>query len=214
MTSSLFITLEGTDGAGKSFQIHNIKNFFESLSYQVLLTREPGGTPFFEDIRPLWLNQAFHLEPTSQILLLLSARYEHIHKVILPALKRKKTVVLCERFNDATLAYQGYGMNVDVSYIESLIHTSGCTIIRPHLTFWFDISPREALLRKQQNLPLETSQDSFETEGERLLNRVYEGYKKLYYQHKDRIVAIDATQPKEAVFQQITQSLYEVFSLC
>ncbi|MDP3532407.1 MAG: dTMP kinase [Alphaproteobacteria bacterium] len=135
----LFITFEGGEGAGKSTQITKLRVPFEQKGYEVIRTREPGGCPEAEQIRDLILqSEQHHFDPLSETLLLYAARYEHVKKKIQPALNAGK-IVLCDRFADSTLVYQGYAGGLSLSLLEKL-YTLIIGDLKPDLTFVLDLS--------------------------------------------------------------------------
>lgn len=140
----MFITFEGIDGSGKTTQSELLANYFKQIHGEnnVVLTREPGGTDFAEKIRGLLLKD--NIDPISELLLLISMRHEHMKKLILPALKEGKTVI-CDRFIDSTIAYQGYGLGVDLSLIRDLHKL--VEIKYPDITFILDIDVQVGLSR-------------------------------------------------------------------
>ena len=156
----LFISFEGIDGAGKSTHISALAQAFKAQGRAVTLTREPGGTPLAEKLRSLVLQDA--MDPLTEALLMFAARRDHLDCVILPALARGD-VVLCDRFTDATFAYQGGGRGFDeevLSQLERMVQTSPdqAALVQPALTLWFDLSPEEAAkrlgyARRQRNDP-------------------------------------------------------------
>ncbi|NSX83884.1 dTMP kinase, partial [Wolbachia endosymbiont of Atemnus politus] len=140
----MFITFEGVDGSGKTTQSELLANHFKQIrgENRVILTREPGGTDFAEKVRKILLKD--DVDPISELLLLVSMRYEHVKKLILPALKEGK-IVICDRFIDSTIAYQGYGLGVDLRLIGDLHEL--VKIKRPDITFILDIDVRVGLGR-------------------------------------------------------------------
>ncbi|WP_076997761.1 dTMP kinase, partial [Variovorax sp. KK3] len=143
----LFVTLEGIDGAGKSSHIDALQSLFEGARRQVTRTREPGGTPLAEALRTMILNEA--MDALTESLLVFAARRDHIVQVIEPALARGD-VVLCDRFTDATFAYQGGGRGFDpavLSTLERWAQSRDGTLLQPDLTLWFDLPPEIAAER-------------------------------------------------------------------
>ena len=139
--TGLFISFEGIDGAGKSTHIEGLAAAFKDQGRQVTLTREPGGTPLAETLRELILHKP--MDPLSEALLIFAARRDHLQKVIEPALARGD-VVLCDRFTDATFAYQGGGRGFDLavlSQLEQWVQGSADGIRQPDLTIWFELDP-------------------------------------------------------------------------
>ena len=172
----LFITFEGIDGAGKSSHIDTLAQALRAAGRQVTLTREPGGTPLAEKLRAMLLHDA--MDALTETLLVFAARRDHLRVVIEPALARGD-VVLCDRFTDATFAYQGAGRGFDLqvlSYMERLAQTGIALepdlMRNPDLTLWFDVPPEVAAER----LAAARTPDRFEAEGVEFFTRVARGY--------------------------------------
>ena len=149
--TGLFISFEGIDGAGKSTHIDGLAAAFKDQGRQVTLTREPGGTPLAETLRELVLHQP--MDPLSEALLIFAARRDHLQQVIEPALARGD-VVLCDRFTDATFAYQGGGRGFDLSVLSQLeqwVQGTADGIRQPDLTIWFELDHRIAAAMRWSN---------------------------------------------------------------
>jgi len=204
MTSSgLFITLEGIDGAGKSTHIAALKEAFEAGGRVVPCTREPGGTRLAEQLRTLILNDP--MDAMTEALLVFAARRDHILQVIAPALARSE-VVLCDRFTDATFAYQGAGRGFDLALLSHLEQTvqhspdrKDHAILQPDLTVWFDLDPGLAA----QRLADARVPDKFESQPETFFRRVRDGYAQRMAADPGRFARIDAAQPRDQVWQQV-----------
>lgn len=200
-----FITLEGGDGAGKTTQLKFIRNHLEQMGYEVLQTREPGGTPLGEKLRALLLDQSGagqrpHVE--TEALLMFAARNEHLQTVILPALKAGQ-LVLCDRFTDSSFAYQCGGSGMAWSRmraLEDLVHMS----VQPDLTFYLDVPVEVAEARRSQD---NRQADRFESEQQDFHRRVREAYLERASEHWDRIIVIDARQDIPAVQAAIAEVL-------
>ncbi|HBC58510.1 MAG TPA: dTMP kinase [Gammaproteobacteria bacterium] len=191
-----FITFEGIEGAGKSTQIQLLGEYLKQQHQQVIITREPGGTPIADQIRELLLNrQEEALTDSSELLLMFAARSQHLSQVILPALKQGAWV-LCDRFTDSTLAYQGFGRGMDQTMISQLKEWVQGDL-HPGMTFLFDMPVKLALDRVQQR----GKKDRFEEEDLQFHTRVKEGFLNLYQREPERIVLIDALQSIEAIQQ-------------
>jgi dTMP kinase len=134
-----FITIEGGEGAGKTTHSLLLKEFFENKGFNVFLTREPGGTVLAENVRKILLNPSFNVSPISELFLYEAARAQHIQEIIKPALK-KNQIVICDRFIDATIAYQGFGRKIDLNTIETLNDIASFNL-KPSLTIYLDIQP-------------------------------------------------------------------------
>lgn len=197
MQPGLFISFEGIDGAGKSTHISALAQAFKAQGRAVTLTREPGGTPLAEKLRSLVLQDA--MDPLTEALLMFAARRDHLDCVILPALARGD-VVLCDRFTDATFAYQGGGRGFDeevLSQLERMVQTSPdqAALVQPALTLWFDLSPEEAAKR----LAGARVPDKFESQPLAFFQRVSEGYARRQRNDPERFARIDAAQTQSSV---------------
>lgn len=217
----LFISFEGIDGAGKSTHVASLAHAFRNAGRAVTLTREPGGTPLAEKLRMIVLDDA--MDPLTEALLIFAARRDHLVRVIAPALLRGD-VVLCDRFTDATFAYQGAGRGFDLNILAMLekwvqsdkgllgdpagnqpMKPEVETVIEPHLTVWFDLPPEEAALR----LAGTRVPDRFESQPVDFFRRVAQGYADRQRRHPERFVRIDASQGREAVWQSVWQVFVE-----
>ena len=186
-----FITFEGIDGAGKSTQIAFIDGWLRARGIDVLLTREPGGTPIGETLRELILHRP--MQPRTETLLMFAARCEHVLTVIEPALAAGRWV-LCDRFTDATYAYQAGGRGLpeaDVAALERWVHPG----LQPDLTFLFDLEPAIAAAR----LARAQRSDRFETEQRDFFNRVREHYLARARAQPQRFVVVDTSHEKSVV---------------
>ena len=216
-TTGLFISFEGIDGAGKSTHIAALADAFKTQGRAVTLSREPGGTPLAEKLRVLILNDA--MDPLSEALLIFAARRDHLRTVIAPALARGD-VVLCDRFTDATFAYQGGGRGFDLDVLSKLelwaqdaqglgpdfVHELGkkgaaTPIVQPDLTVWFDLAPEAAAER----LVGARVPDRFEAQPVEFFRRVAQGYADRMAQDPGRFARIDASNTREAVWQSVRQ---------
>jgi len=206
MSAGLFISFEGIDGAGKSTHIDSLATAFRAQGRVVVQTREPGGTPLAEKLRTLVLNDA--MDPLTEALLVFAARRDHLQQVIEPALARGD-VVLCDRFTDATFAYQGAGRGFDLEVLgmlEQWVQRSATlpqgVIRQPDLTVWFDLSPALAA----QRLAGARVPDRFEAQPQAFFERVAGGYAQRAAQQPQRFARIDASQDRHKVWQQITSA--------
>lgn len=200
-----FISFEGGEGAGKSTQVQRLRQWLEDLGHPVLVTRQPGGTAYGQRIRQLILepNAAETLSAKAELFLYLADRAHHVDTVIQPALDAGQ-MVICDRYIDSTLAYQGYGRGLDLQELKTLNHlaTSG---LKPALTIWLDIAPslgRERILGRQ-------ALDRLEAESLAFHERVRAGYQALALEEPARWLRLDATQSEQAVFAEIQQHLHE-----
>ena len=194
-----FITFEGIDGAGKSTHIGFVADLLRAQGLQVVTTREPGGTELAERLRELVLHAP--MDPLTEALLVFAARRDHLQRVIEQALARGDTV-LCDRFTDASFAYQGGGRGFDLQVLQQLeqwVHHG----LQPDLTIWFDLS---AELAAQRRAAARTP-DRFEQEGVAFFERVREGYRQRMNGALQRFVRVDASLERDAVWTQIAAAL-------
>jgi len=200
-----FLTFEGIEGSGKSTQIVLLANHLKMIGMQVVLTREPGGTPIGDQVRRILLNpEHTEIDPKAELLLYAAGRAQHLHEVILPALSRG-AVVLCVRFSDATLAYQGYGRGLDIEMIRALDLMVTSPEARPSLTILFDIDAASGIARahrRNANEGLE-AEARFENEEMVFHERVRQGYLALSRQEPDRIRIVDASLSQEEVHASV-----------
>jgi dTMP kinase len=201
----LFITFEGIDGAGKSTHIGSLADAWRSQGRTVTLTREPGGTGLAEKLRELLLHEA--MDPLCEALLMFAARRDHLQRVIEPALAQGH-VVLCDRFTDATFAYQGHGRGFDLQVLATLErwvqHTEGAEFRQPDLTLWFDVPPEVAA----QRLAGARNPDKFEALPVDFFRRVAGGYAARLADQPQRFARIDAQQTLEQVWQQVLHACH------
>jgi dTMP kinase len=197
--SSLFISLEGGEGAGKTTQGKLIANFLEEQGYEVVLTREPGGTDLGKVIRQLFL-QGEVLTPMTELFLLMSDRSHHVNQLIKPTLATGK-IVITDRFVDSTVAYQGFGHGIDRDLIDQLnrIATDG---LMPDITFWLDIEPQLGLARRQDKSP-----DRMEKFNLDFHQRVRTGFLHIWQHNSERVKRIDASSSPDVVYQSIISFL-------
>lgn len=200
----LFISFEGIDGAGKSSHVDALAQAFARSGRTVVLTREPGGTPLAEQLRTLVLHQA--MDPLTEALLIFAGRRDHLQQVIEPALARGE-VVLCDRFTDASFAYQGAGRGFDLAVLSTLerwVQRSETTDLRqPDLTLWFDLPPAMAAAR----LVGARTPDRFESQPEAFFGRVSAGYADRAAAAPERFVRIDAAAGRDDVARQVNAVL-------
>lgn len=196
---ALFISFEGIDGAGKSTHISGLADAFKAAGRNVTLTREPGGTQLAEKLRAMVLNDA--MDSLTESLLIFAARRDHLTTVIQPALARGD-VVLCDRFTDATFAYQGAGRGFDLKVLKTLEvwvqATASDGLVQPDLTVWFDLNPAEAARR----LAGARVPDKFEAQPVDFFSRVAQGYADRQLAEPNRFARIDAAQSREIVWQE------------
>ncbi len=197
--SGRFITFEGIDGAGKSSHLDALADWLRPRGREVLQTREPGGTALAEALRELFLQH--QMDALTEALLIFAARRDHLRGVIEPALARG-TVVLCDRFTDATFAYQGAGRGFDLGVLAQLEQwvQDGR---QPDLTLWFDLLPATAAQRRAAVRPA----DRLEGESVEFFERVRGGYASRRDAAAQRFVRIDAGGPRESVWQQLESAM-------
>ena len=201
--SGLFISFEGIDGAGKSTHIEALAQVFRGQRRTVMLTREPGGTPLAEKLRTLVLNDA--MDAMTEALLVFAARRDHLKQLIEPALARGE-VVLCDRFTDATFAYQGGGRGFDPQvlqvlegWVQAIPGSSSAAIRQPDLTLWFDLDPAIAAERLAgARLP-----DKFEAQPVEFFRRVAAAYGTRMTEAPQRFSRVDAAGGRAAVWQEV-----------
>ena len=204
MTPGRFITLEGIEGAGKSTVARIVSEWLAGRSIPTRLTREPGGTALAERVRQIVLERGTeHLSPTTETLLMFSSRGIHVENLIRPALARGEWVV-CDRFTDATRAYQGNGRGVDPLLIESLASAVQGEL-QPDCTLLLDLPPAVGLGRARQRSGL--AADRFEAETEAFFTKVRAGYLELARREPDRIQTIDASVDLAGVEAQVIRVL-------
>lgn len=194
-TTGIFITLEGIEGSGKTSQATRLCDRLRQQGYTVLLTREPGGTPLAEQLRNVLLaNTAEPIAPETEAFVILAARRQHVDQVIAPAL-RKGTVVLCDRFVDSTLAYQGYARGLDIKTLRAMNAwaTGG---LAPNLTLLFDLPVPTGLRRRRQDT---SGQNRLDREAQRFHQKVRSGFLQLARREPRRIKIVNAAQALDAI---------------
>lgn len=203
MTRGRFITLEGLEGAGKSTALARVQAYLRRQGIDPVMTREPGGTPLGERIRGLLLDHAEQpMAPATEALLMFAARSEHLERCIRPALARGQWVV-CDRFTEASYAYQGWGRGLGAERIAVLEDwTQGP--LRPDLTLWLDVPVETGLARAAGR---GDAPDRFEREHNGFFERVHAGYAALAERYPERIRRVDAGQPLESVLQSLEAAL-------
>jgi len=204
MSNGLFISFEGIDGAGKSTHIEGVAARFRDAGRAVVLTREPGGTPLSEKLRELVLHEP--MDALTEALLMFAARREHLVQVIEPALARGE-VVLCDRFTDATFAYQGGGRGFEwavLGKLEAMVQQLPDGGLRqPDLTVWFDLDPAIAAER----LASARVPDKFESQPTDFFAAVRAGYARREAEMPQRFARINAAQAREVVWEDVERVL-------
>ena len=210
MNPGIFISFEGIDGAGKSSHVQAVADAFAKAKRQVVLTREPGGTPLAEKIRDMVLHD--NMDPLSEVLLMFAARRDHLQQLIEPALARGD-VVVCDRFTDATFAYQGGGRSFDLNVLRQLelwvqaLPAGG--LRQPDLTLWFSLDPSVAAERlSNARIP-----DRFEAQPAEFFAKVHQGYTHRLQADTQRFARIDASANLEQVREQVMRVLHERLNL-
>ncbi len=202
-----FITFEGGDGSGKTTLINKISENLSLRGFSVINTREPGGTKLSEEIRILLLRKIdYEMSSYAELCLYLAARAQHIKEVIRPSLE-KGQIVLCDRFNDSTIAYQGFGRNLDISQVENF-----CSFIseklKPDLTFYLNIDPKIAIKRAKKPLGnSEKGYDRIEQEKLSFHEKIREAFLTLSKKEPNRFVVLDASKTKDEVFRSALEAL-------
>lgn len=211
-----FITFEGIEGCGKTTQIRKAADFLRRNNLDVLLTEEPGGSPLGAELRRILLNRnkSLSVSVRSEVLLFLADRAQHVDEVIRPALEQG-CVVLCDRYSDATIAYQGYGRGLDLDTVISLDGFSSLCL-KPDLTFLLDLPAGEGLKRAfhriaGNNAP--EAEDRFENEDMAFHSRVRNGYLSLARSEPERFRIIDARGTVEAVAGQVRAELIKMLGI-
>lgn len=191
----LFVSIEGCDGSGKTSVASALSKYLIAKGYEVLRTREPGGTPLSEHIRDLLLRpDAFPICERAEMLLFLTARVQNLRDCIMPALRNGK-VVICERFNDSTIAYQAYARHLSISEVTQICHLV-CEEVEPDLTLLLDVPPQVGLGR------VKDSKDRLEQERIQFHEEVRGGFLRLADSHPNRIVVIDAAKGEGEVLSE------------
>ncbi|MFC4811875.1 dTMP kinase [Paenibacillus sp. GCM10023250] len=200
MDKGLFLTIEGGEGSGKTTLIDGLAKSLQGLGKQVLFTREPGGIPIAEQIRGIVLDKGnTEMDARTEALLYAAARRQHLVEKVLPALNRGE-IVICDRFIDSSLAYQGHARGLGIEEVRS-INAFAIGEHMPALTFWLDISPEAGLARIHAGEGREINR--LDLEGLAFHEAVREGYRRLMAGEPDRIVRIDADQAPEAVLRDV-----------
>jgi len=207
----MFITLEGIEGSGKTSQVRYIAEFLEENGHDCLVTREPGGTGIGEKIRAIVLDpENRDLAPETELLLYMADRAQHVHTLILPALRAGKTVI-CDRYMDATLVYQGYARGLDMDLIDRL-HQMTISGLKPDMTFLLDLPPEAGLARAWRQIEAGQrtgAETRFEKETLAFHEKIRSGYLELARLERDRFRIIDAGLSEDRVRREIIKRLSE-----
>lgn len=212
ITRGYFITVEGSDGVGKSTQIHNIENYFLKLGYEVQLTREPGGTRIGDKLRDILLDVSNdEMNEMTEMLIYAASRAQHIKELIEPSLKKGK-IVISDRYIDSSIAYQGYGRKLG-EYVVKIVNEYASFGLIPDLTFWLDLDPelgRKRILSRSIIQDKDVTFDRIELEKNDFHNRVREGYKEIARKNPERVHRIDASLKADEVWEEIELILRKI----
>ena len=208
MVGQYFITFEGPEGSGKSTQIKLLQDFFNKKGFETLVTREPGGTIPGDSIREVLINKSSgNLEAETELFLMLAQRCEHLRKVIKPALKAGK-VVLCDRYFDSSVAYQGYGRGLGADKVRKA-HENFLGDFLPTMTVLLQIPPEEGL--KRANHGGTKQLDRMECEEIAFHKRVFDGYNQMAEKEPERFVKVDAVGEPKAISKRIIEAVLKKF---
>jgi len=202
MKNGLFISIEGLDGSGKTTQVQGIKTYFENKGIQPVMLREPGGTNIGEKIRHIVLDaNNTEMDSVSEMLLFAASRAQNVAENILPALNEGK-VVICDRFIDSSIVYQGYGRELDVDEVLN-VNLAAIRHRLPDITFFLDKNPEASLKRRKDT----TKADRLENEKMEFHIRAYKGFMELCRKYPERIIKLDAEDSIEAINKKIVTTL-------
>ena len=205
MSKGIFISIEGPDGSGKSTQINNIKEYFHQKNYPIVFTREPGGTAIGERIREIILDNACsEMDYMTEAMLYAASRAQHVAQVIRPALE-EGNIVICDRFVDSSLAYQGYGRKLGEAV--AIINGYAVRDCLPDVTFLLKVDPAVGRHRIEDG---RNRQDRLEQERDEFHMAVYRGYLELEKKYSHRILGIDASRSIESIRDDIYERLDEI----
>lgn len=192
----MFISFEGIEGSGKSSLIKNLKNYYKNHALDVFFTKEPGGTELGEKIREILLDPSSEIDPSSELLLLMADRVQHVKNKINPNLNENK-IVFCDRYIDSTIAYQGGGRDLDDKDIEGMIKMLKLPI--PDLTILLDVPVEMGLMRAKERSEL----DRFEKEDIDFHKKIRQSYLNLQKRFPDRIIIFNASMNENDVFEEV-----------
>lgn len=202
------ISFEGIDGSGKTTQVNNLVKYLQDRGEKVVRVREPGGTALGESLRDVLLHTSVNIAPESELLLFLSSRAQLVHETIRPALK-SGAYVICDRFIDSSVAYQGYGRQIDPRRVFDLcIYATGGIV--PDIVLLMDITPKDAVKREmiEKSFMGNPEKDRIEKESLEFYKRVYDGYMEWKSIAPYKVIAINAKEEPENVFSQIVEVLH------
>ncbi|MGL5246543.1 MAG: dTMP kinase [Mycoplasmoidaceae bacterium] len=210
MKSGLFITFEGPDGSGKTTILNKIMKDLEEFNINVYRTREPGGeNKVCENIRDILLNNKDDVDKYAESLLFAASRAQHFNKFIVPQIS-KGINVICDRFIDSSIAYQGYGKNIDINWIKEINRFSN-NKFEPDFTFFFDVKPNIAQKRIFVNPSREKNR--FDLECLEFQEIVYNGYKEIIKQNPNKFIIINAEQSFDEVYKQVWNKMEKIFGI-
>lgn len=207
MDKGIFITFEGIEGSGKTTQVRLLSQKFIKDGFMVMETFEPGDTKVGKEIREILLNSSSKINPLCELLLYFSDRVQHVEEKIKPALN-EGFIVICDRFTDSTIAYQGYGREISIEIIEKLNNTI-LNGFMPDFTILLDLSPELGLKRNKKI----KKTDRFEIEDISFHNAVRKGYLQIARNEKDRIFVVDATKSPEDICEEVYRKIKTKFKL-
>lgn len=199
----LFITFEGIEGCGKTTQAKLLSTYLNEQGHNIIMTREPGGTPISEAIREILLSNDFvKMQPRTEVLLYLASRAQHVSEIIKPALQNGR-IVICDRFSDSTFVYQCFVRGIDKEIVERM-NNFAVEGIQPHITLVLDVEPAEGLRRAMlRNQKESRGHDRIESESIEFHQKVREGYLKLTQEYPDRVFLIKSDKDKTEVHGEI-----------
>ena len=207
----MFITFEGIEGSGKTTQQRLVADALRAKGKTVVVTKEPGGTPLADRIRAILLDSANVIDPIAEVFLFAASRRQHTMEVIEPALARGE-IVLCDRYADSTLAYQGFGRLIDLDRLRVLNDWATDSLV-PHVTLLFDLAEEVGLTRaNSRNATAAQDEGRFEAEDLRFHRRVREGYLAMAVAEPKRYRVVDANGSVEDVFARTQNALTELFA--
>ncbi|OPY14168.1 MAG: Thymidylate kinase [Syntrophus sp. PtaB.Bin001] len=206
---SYLISFEGIEGCGKTTQLEMAAKFLRRSNIPILTTEEPGGTPLGDRIRKILLNrESFDICAEAELLLFVAARAQHVREVLQPALAKGQWI-LCDRFSDATMVYQGFARGIDEKWIKKL-NDFATMSLKPRLTLLFDLPAETGLrraLQRMTNLPENSKEDRFEQEGLNFHENIRNGYLSLARREPDRFRIINAAEDITAIHKEVCRHL-------
>ena len=199
--NGMFITFEGGEGVGKTTQINLLKTYLLNMNFKVICSREPGGTLEGEEVRKLLVKGSLNTwDPLSEVLMFNASRRQHINKIIFPSL-HKGNIVLCDRFIDSTIVYQGHASSIKKSILTNL-HKKFCYNLYPDLTFFLNLDASLGIKRTRKRSDYK-QENRFENFGLDYHNKISKGFNNLANNNKERIISIDASQSIEQISKNI-----------